>query len=95
MKCIDEEAIDYALQGSYNTDKASNLMVVFERCDKDGPIKCQSDTQISEWLEFKYMLTLENEKRFVVDRFEGERISALSETTWYALSPTIRTDYVK
>ena len=30
MKCIDTN--DVKIQGSYNTDKASNLMVVFERC---------------------------------------------------------------
>ena len=87
MKCIDEQDQDYAIQGSYNTDKASNLMVVFERCDKLGPIPCQSDQAISEWLEYKYIVTLENEKRFVVDQFKGDRISAHSEISWHALSP--------
>ena len=31
MKCLDDEST--RIFGSYNTDKASNLMVVFEKCD--------------------------------------------------------------
>ena len=51
--------------GSYNTDKASNLMIVFEKCDKTQGKKCKSNKKINEWLQFKYLVILENEKRFV------------------------------
>ena len=33
MKCLDEEGTE--IFGSYNTDKASNLMIVFETCDEE------------------------------------------------------------
>ena len=32
MKCLDETGTE--IFGSYNTDKASNIMIVFETCDK-------------------------------------------------------------
>ena len=57
MKCIDEKQIE--IMGNYNTDKASNLMIVFEFCDKTVRT-CASDETISKWLEFKYIFVLEN-----------------------------------
>ena len=63
MKCIDEKQ-STEIFGSYNTDKASNLMIVFEKCDNTERT-CASDEIIDEWLEFKYIVILENEKLFV------------------------------
>ena len=34
MKCLDEEGTE--IFGNYNTDKASNLMIVFEKCDEEN-----------------------------------------------------------
>ena len=48
MKCIDVD--DVMIQGSYNSDKASNLMVVFERCKGGTRAGCQSESKIDEWL---------------------------------------------
>ena len=62
MKCIDQEELE--ISGNYDTDQASNLMVVFEVCDKEVRT-CASDEAIAKWLEFKYMYVLENEKLFV------------------------------
>ena len=39
-------------------------MIVFEKCDKTERT-CASDAVINEWLEFKYILILDNEKLFV------------------------------
>ena len=52
MKCIDEDELE--ILGNYNTDKASNLMIVFEFCDKEVRT-CASDETIAKWLEFKYI----------------------------------------
>ena len=62
MKCIDQDELE--ISGNYDTDKASNLMVVFEVCNKEVRT-CASDEAIAKWLEFKYMYVLENEKLFV------------------------------
>ena len=57
MKCVDQDSTN--IFGSYNTDKASNLMIVFEKCNKTETV-CKDDEIIDEWLEFKYIVTLEN-----------------------------------
>ena len=62
MKCIDEKDIE--IMGNFDSDKASNLMIVFELCDKNKR-SCASDEAIAKWLEFRYIYVLENEKLFV------------------------------
>ena len=61
MKCMDVSEI--FLQGSYNSERGNNLMIVFERCRTDNKlgVKCKKDSEIDAWLENKYIVTLENE----------------------------------
>ena len=75
MKCIDEKQ-QTDIFGSYNTDKASNLMIVFERCKvKTNDNKpCKDDSVIDDWLKYKYIVSLENEKTFVQDGFNDDSI---------------------
>ena len=43
-------------------------MVVFEKCDakKLAPgLKCKSEAEIAQWMEFKYIVVLENEAKFI------------------------------
>ena len=48
MKCLaDNDSTE--IFGSYNTDKASNFMIVFEKCNKKER-KCKSDNKIKLWL---------------------------------------------
>ena len=72
-------------------------MVVFERCISNSTqgINCQNDTVIDEWLADKYIVTLENEKLFIANEFEGDRIKTQSKIVWHALSPNMRNEYVK
>ena len=49
MKCL-KDSNSTEIFGSYNTDKASNFMVVFEKCDKEKR-KCKSEKKIQKWLE--------------------------------------------
>jgi len=95
LKCIDEDI--FAIQGSYNSYKASNLMVVFERCDKQTQHthQCHDSQEIDDWLEFKFLVTLENEQRFIANQFDGQRVSNTSKVNWHALTPKARVDYVK
>lgn len=57
LKCIDAEPFD--LLGSFETSKASNLMVTFDLCD---PAKrtCKDRDAIDKWMIGKYFFTLEN-----------------------------------
>ena len=78
MKCIDEKQ-QTDIFGSYNTDKASNLMIVFERCNKKIN-DCKEDKDIDDWLKYKYIVSLENEKTFVQDGFNEDSILRHSQT---------------
>ena len=76
MRCI-KNLDELKIWGDYDTNKASNLMVVFEKCDitKRPPgQKCKSETEIEEWMAFKYIVTLENEKKFISHKFDSNRI---------------------
>ena len=59
MRCIDEE--DFEIAGDFNSDTASNLMVVFELCDESKRTTCNKDpVAIEKYVEESYMLILEN-----------------------------------
>lgn len=58
MKCI---AKPYEVLGNFNTNIAANLMAVFEKCDRTVR-KCKTEAEIEDWMTFKYILTLTNEK---------------------------------
>ena len=60
LKCVKEP---YELFGNFNSDAASTLMVVFERCDP-AVQTCKPEAEIDKWMQFKYIITLENEKKF-------------------------------
>ena len=50
MMCLDEQE-GTEIFGSYNTDKASNLMIVFEKCNSEAAaVTCQDDEAIDKWL---------------------------------------------
>ena len=86
--------------GNYKTQAANNIMVVFEKCDpskktKQGqPQKCKDETEIQKWLQFKYIITVDNIKRFIQHDFDEERIEVASVLKWYPISPDVRTDTV-
>ena len=49
MKCLDSTN-STEIFGNYNTDKASNFMIVFEKCNKEER-KCKSENDIKLWLQ--------------------------------------------
>ena len=70
-------------------------MIVFEMCDRTVPdAVCKDETETKKWLENKYIITVDNIKRFIQHDFNEERIEIASVFKWYPLSPDIRTDTV-
>ena len=63
LKCVDRDQT-LMMYGRYESQAASNLMIVFEKCDKEKRT-CKDEGKINEWMEFKYILTLENIRRFI------------------------------
>lgn len=75
MKCpVDDK--DLSVRGQYSSSNAVQFMIVFEKCDKTKTpeINCKDDTKILEWLAFKYILVLSNEKHFIQHKFGNDRI---------------------
>jgi len=67
MRCL-EDPKDLKLWGNYDVAKASNLMIVFEKCDvtKRSPgQKCKGEPEIEAWMEGKFLIILENQAKFV------------------------------
>ena len=73
MKCPISK---YDIYGNYNTGIASSLMIVFEKCAPSKMQRCKSEQEITKWLEFKYIYTLVNDKKFIKHLFGEERILA-------------------
>ena len=64
MLCAVDES-DLNIQGVFDSSKAQNLMLVFERCDATwSPVECQSEAAIEEWMVYKYIVVLANRKTF-------------------------------
>ena len=64
LRCIDTD--DFEVSGNFNSDSASNLMVVFELCDASLRTDCNKDpVAIAKYVEQAYMVILENESLFV------------------------------
>ena len=68
--CIDE---DIEIYGSYNSAKAQHLSIIFKKCDKNVR-KCKSDDEIELYTKRKFIVTLHNGKRFVLNRYDESKI---------------------
>ena len=67
--------------GNFNTEKASNLMIVFERCDiRVEENECAGDDDFKDWIEQKYIFSLINERKFVKNKFNDLSLAGLSTT---------------
>ena len=57
MKCFDE---NLEIHGNFNSEKAANLILVFEKCDRKLRDTCWKEEDIQDWLRGTYVVTLEN-----------------------------------
>jgi hypothetical protein len=56
-------------------------VIVFEKCDpKKRPLGqiCKTEAEIEKWMAFKFIVTLENRKKFIQYKFKEERIEERS-----------------
>ena len=90
LKCVREP---YGLVGNFDTATGSNLMVIFEKCDRTKRT-CKSEEQIEAWMKYKYIFTLENQKKFVSYKFGEEAMKLNSYGNYYSLSYDYRSDFV-
>ena len=95
MICVKDESEIYT-SGNFQSIKAQQLQVVFERCDPEkhkDPEFCQSEEKIDDFLIFKYIVTLTNEKYFIEFKFGDERIDKIATLHWNLIDPYARIDF--
>ena len=55
---------DLRIKGNYDSSQGAQLMVIFEKCNPQARAKkglrCKTDAEIDQWLEFKYLFVIEN-----------------------------------
>ena len=85
---------DIQITGSYETEHGGNLMIVFERCDPEKTT-CKSETEIDEWLQYRWIVVLENRKEFSQREFDHKSVQESSYFYWFSLTPELRMDYVR
>ena len=59
LMCI-EKPEELSIYGDFSSTLASNLMVVFEKCDPTKGFKCKSKEEIEAGLEATYIVLIEN-----------------------------------
>ena len=91
IQCIDD---DYHVSGDFNSQTASNLMVVFEVCDPSVRT-CKSQAQINEALTYSYLLMLENTETYKQHNSPSSGKMILREThiNWHAISKILPIDF--
>ena len=96
MRCLTPEAEKRLnLHGDYDTGKAANLMVVFEKCNpENGKYECQGEEAIKKWSTFKFFGVLMNQSRFVKHLFGEDRMKKRSEIKWFSLTHKTRHDFI-
>ena len=79
MKCLDQPFEMFDLHGNYNSGTGANLFIVFEKCKPEEGVRvCKSETDIDNWLEGKFFLLLDNEKRFIKNQFHEKSTASES-----------------
>ena len=60
-------------------------MVVFEECNAENfpGVSCKSKEAIQHFLNYRYIVTLENRKDFIQHKFGKYSISKKAEIRWY------------
>ena len=91
MKCLQE---DVALYGNFDTSEAHNLMVAFEKCDRQLRADCKSEEEIDLWLDSKFIIILENQRRFIPHVFGDERMEESARFRWFPITYQAKTDKV-
>ena len=57
MHCLEKRP---RIQGNYDSGKARNFVVTFEKCDPSKRDTCKSEEEITEWIKGKFILIFEN-----------------------------------
>ena len=68
FKCIDDNLEVY---GDYNSARAQHLSILFEKCNPSKRA-CKSPEEIRKFTTRKFILTLQNQKRFDLEEYDQD-----------------------
>ena len=95
LKCIDKGAI--RMQGDYNSGKHRSFFLSFEMCQstEENPIECKTDEEIYDWLKRKFIFSVMNTRRFVLEEFDhSKKIRNEARVQWIPVNSQIREEIV-
>lgn len=101
MLCVKNDDELY-LHGNYDTQNLTSVMIVLERCDPEKNakneatknIQCVNDTEFKEWASMRYIIILEQQERFIQNKFNEDRLHSSAELKYYPINVDARNDYV-
>ena len=85
LKCLEDRP---KVQGDYDTERGSHLVIILERCNPKERSTCKSDEDFTEWIKGKYVIVAENTWTFRSDTYTDKRLSASAKLVWFPLSST-------
>jgi hypothetical protein len=88
MKCMDQPL---KVQGNYDSWKARNFALVFEKCDNtvEGHT-CEPEEVITDWLAGTYVVVVENNWTFRQDEYGEKKLTPDCYFYWHPVSSVIR-----
>ena len=73
------------MYGHYDAVQAQNLMIVFEGCNSTERT-CKNETEVKEWLKFRYIAMIQNRRSFIQYEFGDEKFMEQSELKFLPMS---------
>ena len=70
-------------------------MIVFEKCDRSvANNSCKSEVEITQWLKFRWIVIIKNDKEFSQREFDENSVENSSFVHWFNMTPEYKIDYV-
>lgn len=71
-------------------------MLLFEKCKpKEGSdVICKSEAEINSWLKRKFIVTMTNQRRFLLEKFTEGKIVEEARTEWIPFNSQLREEKV-
>ena len=85
------------MQGDYNSVRHRSFFLGFEMCQstKENPIECKTDEEIYDWLKRKFIFSVVNTRRFVLEEFvENRKIKPEARTNWIPINSQFREEVI-
>ena len=91
LSCIDDKV---TVHGDYNSHTVSHFQIHLVKCDPDQRTTCKSEEEITEWLKRKFIIVVNNQRRFNQHEYGVNKVTSESLFTWFPIKSTDRQEKV-